>query len=130
MPLAGLPWWQRMLLTFGLIILWAISLFIVGDWGFASQYFWFSACVAAIGFAVAPFWRLKASSWYWLTILFLAVSHLVALYFERSFIAEPHLPPKGIFQMLFLADVMASWAVMVGICWTVTRQFPWNITEE
>lgn len=125
-----MAWWKKMLLTFGLLAVWLCGLIFVGSYGYQSQYFWLSGSVLAIGFAVAPFWRFRSSSWYWPTIIILGLIHLAALYFERTFVGHRELPPKGLVQGMLVIDCMASWSIMVGICWMTTRRFPWQLSDR
>ena len=106
--------------------MWMVGLFVVGGWGYASQYFWASGCALAIGFAVAPFWRLRASIWYWPTVALLIFANLVMLYARRDYIAYRDLPSKGALEALFVVDCMACWLMMVGIAYLAERKFPWN----
>ena len=97
-----------------------------GGWSYSSQYFWASLCVASVGFAVAPFWRLRASIWYWPTVALLVLINLAALYLKRDFVALSDLPSKGAVQGLFVLDCMACWSLMVGVAYLFDRKFPWN----
>ena len=125
-----MSWWKRALLTIGLFALWLCGLIVVGGHGYPSQYFWLSGSAVAIGFAVAPFWRFRASGWYWPTVAFLGAANLAALLIERAYISNPTLPAKGVVQGLIILDVMASWAVMVGICYLIKGRFPWQLTDQ
>ncbi len=123
-------WWKKMFLTFGLLAAWLCGLIFIDGYGYASQYFWLSISALAIGFAAAPFWRFRYSSWYWPTIAGLILTHLVALYLQRSLAAYPELPPKGAVLGMLLIDCMASWGVMVAACWIITRRFPWQLSNQ
>lgn len=125
-----MAWWKKMLLTFGLFAIWFCGLIFVGGYGYASQYFWSSGSALAIGFSVAPFWRLRYSSWYWPTIAGLTLIHLAALYLQGTFIAHPELPPKGVVVGMLLIDCMASWSIIVAACWMTTRRFPWQLSDQ
>lgn len=125
-----MSWWKKMLITFGLFAVWFCGLIIVGGWGFPSQYFWTSGTFLAVGFAVAPFWRFRKSIWFWSTTMSLEVANLAFLYVERDNVANPDLPSKGIVQGLLLLDVMGSWGIMVGVCWLISRKFPWQQVDE
>jgi len=125
-----MAWRKKALLTLGLLAIWSCGLIFVGSYGYESQYFWISCSALAIGVAVAPFWRLRSSSWYWLTIAFLGLVHVAALYLERAFVGHRHLPPKGMVQGMLVIDCMASWSIMVGVCWVVTRRFPWQLSDQ
>lgn len=119
-----------MLVVFGLFAVWICGLIIVGGWGYPSQYFWISGTLTAVGFAVAPFWRLRGSVWFWPTTVLLEVANLVLLYVERNYVANPDLPSKGAVKGLFVLDCLGSWAVIIGVCWLVSRRFPWQLAEE
>jgi hypothetical protein len=121
-----LAWWKKALLVVFSILAWTVGLLIVGGWGYSGQYFWSSLCVAAVGFAVAPFWRLRGSIWYWPTVALLILINLAAMYLNRDFVAVGDLPSKGAVQGLLLLDCMACWALMVGIAYLFDRKFPWN----
>jgi hypothetical protein len=123
-------WWKKALLTLSLFAAWMCGLIFVGSYGYASQYFWLSGSLLAIGVAVAPFWRFRSSDWYWPTVVVLGLIHLAALYFERSFVGHRDLPPKGLVQGMLVIDCMASWSIMVGVCWMTTRRFPWQLSDE
>lgn len=123
-------WWKRPLLALGLSALWFCGLVVVGGRGYPSEYFWLSVSALAVGFAVAPFWRFRASAWYWPTVAFLGAAHLAALAIERAYISNPTLPAKGVFLGLFVLDVMASWGVMVGVCYLLKGQFPWEMADQ
>ena len=119
-----------MLLGFGLFAVWFIGLFVVGGWGYPSQYFWISGTFVAASVAVAPFWRLRGSSWFWPTAVLIEVVNLALLWAERGFVANPTLPSKGVVKGLMLLACMADWAIMVGACWGIRRQFPWQLPDE
>ncbi|MGI4881512.1 MAG: hypothetical protein ACRYG4_28960 [Janthinobacterium lividum] len=125
-----MAWWKKALVTLGLFTAWFCGLFVVGSYGYSSQYFWLSISVLAIGGAVAPFWRFRSSNWYWPTIVALGLIHLAALYFERTFVGHRELPPKGLVQGMTVIDCMASWSMMVGVCWITTRRFPWDLPDQ
>jgi hypothetical protein len=122
--------WKKALVGFGSFIIWFFGLIIVGDQGYASQYFWVSGCALAIGFAVAPFWRLRRSSWYWWTIATITIANLSVIYLMRARAAVAALPSKGTVQLMLLVDCLVCWAVMVGVCYAIYRQFPWQMTDE
>ena len=125
-----MAWWKKaLLLRAGLPAVWVCGLNFAGSYGYPSQYFWLSASIAAIGFAVAPFWRFRSSNWYWPTIAAVGLIHLTALYFERQFIGRRELPPKGLFLGMLVIDCMAIWGIMVGVCWVTTRRFPWQLPD-
>ena len=123
-------WWKKALLTLGLIAIWLCGLILVGSYGYEGQYFWFSFNALAISFAVAPFWRLRSSNWYWPTIAALGLVHIATLYFERTFVGHRELPSKGLVQGMLVIDCMASWSIMVGVCWIITRRFPWQLSDQ
>ena len=123
-------WWKKLLLVFGLFVLWFCGLIFVDGLGYPSQYFWVTGSMGAICFGVAPFWRLRTSIWYWPTVVLLIVANLATLYVEWTFISHPDLPSKGIVQTLFLLDCIASWGFMVGVCWLISRKFPWQFTDQ
>ena len=125
-----MTWWKKMLLGFGLFAVWFIGLFVVGGWGYPSQYFWISGTFVAASVAVAPFWRLRGSSWFWPTAVLIEVVNLALLWAERGFVANPTLPSKGVVKGLMLLACMADWAIMVGACWGIRRQFPWQLPDE
>lgn len=125
-----MSWWKKMLISFGLFAVWLCGLIIVGGWGYPSQYFWTSGTLFAVGFGVAPFWRLRSSVWFWPTAVVIEVANLAMLYADRNIVANPDLPSKGIFEGLFLIDCLGSWGVMVCVCWLFTRQFPWQLADE
>jgi hypothetical protein len=125
-----MAWWKKALLALSLLAIWLCGLLLVGSYGYQSQYFWVSLSVLSIGFAVAPFWRFRSSNWYWPTIAVLGLVHVAALYFERTFTAHHHLPPKGLVQGMLVVDCMASWSIMVGVCWIVTRRLPWQLSDQ
>lgn len=125
-----MEWWKKALLTLGLLMVWLCGLIFIGSYGYASQYFWLSGGVLAIGVAVAPFWRLRSSTWYWPTVVVLGFIHLAALYLERTFIGQRDLPAKGLVQGMLVIDCMASWSIMVGVCWMITRRFPWQLSDQ
>ena len=118
--------WKLALLGIGLFLLWFYGLFAMGERGYDRQYFWASECLIALSFAVAPFWRLRTTRWYWAAILLLVPAHLGALYAKWAYISDSELPSKGIFKGIVVLDCMASWCVMVGICWLTTRRLPWQ----
>jgi hypothetical protein len=119
--------WKKAFVGLGLFIIWFFGLIIVGQEGYASQYFWVSGCTLAIGFAVAPFWRLRRSAWYWCTIAALTAANLSAVYVLRARAAEATLPSKGTVQLMFVIDCLACWAVMIGVCYAIYRCFPWQM---
>ena len=119
-------WQKKLLLTFAGMAGWFFGLILIGEWGYPSQYFWITGCAFSIGFGVAPFWRLRASAWYWPTVGLLVVGNLVALWVWRDFAAHTELPSKGLVQAMLIADIMASWAVMVVIAYVIDRQLPWR----
>jgi hypothetical protein len=125
-----MAWWKKALLTLGLLAAWLCGLIFVGSYGYASQYFWLSGSVLAIGVAVAPFWRFRSSNWYWPAVAVLGLIHLAALYFERHFVGHRELPPKVLVQGMLVIDCMASWGIMVGVCWMTTRRFPWQLSDR
>jgi hypothetical protein len=122
--------WKKALVGFGSFIIWFFGLITAGEQGYASQYFWVSGCALAIGFAVAPFWRLRRSSWYWWTITAITTANLSVVYIMRARAAVVALPSKGTVQLMLLIDCLACWAVMVGVCYVIYRQFPWQMTSE
>lgn len=128
--LSAMSKWKKALLALGLIALWACGLVVVGNQGYPSQYFWGSVAVTAIGFAVAPFWRLRASIWYWPAVALLGIANLAALYIERAYVSDPELPSKGVVQAILVVDCMASWSFMVIVCWLFSRRFPWQLPEQ
>jgi hypothetical protein len=121
-----LAWWKKALLVLFCIVAWAIGLFVVGGWGYSGEYFWSSLSVTAVGFAVAPFWRLRASIWYWPTVALLVVVNLAALYIKRDYVTLGDLPSKAAVQGLLVLNCMACWSLMVGIAYLFDRKFPWN----
>lgn len=121
--------WKKALVGLGFFVTWFFGLIIVGEEGYASQYVWVSGCLLAIGFAVAPFWRLRRSAWYWWTIAALTAANLSFIYFMRTRAAVATLPSKGTFQLMLLVDCLACWAVLVGVCYVIYRQFPWQMTS-
>ena len=125
-----MAWWKKALFTLSLFSAWMCGLIFVGSYGYASQYFWLSGSLLAIGFAVAPFWRLRSSDWYWPTVVGLVLIHLAALYFERDFVGHRDLPSRGLVQGMLVIDCMASWSIMVGACWITTRRFPWRLSDQ
>lgn len=92
--------------------------------------FWLSGGVLAIGVAVAPLWRFQSSNWYWPTVVVLGLVHLVVLYLERTFVGHRELPQKGLVQGILVVDCMASWTIMVGVCWMANRRFPWQLSDQ
>ena len=118
---------KKALVGLSSFIIWFFGLIIVGEEGYASQYFWVSGCALAIGFAVAPFWRLRRLAWYWCTIAALAVANLSAVYIMRARAAEATLPSKGTVQLMLVLDGLACWAVMIGVCYAIHRRFPWQM---
>ena len=123
-------WWKKMLVVFGLFVVWLCGLIIVGEQGYPSQYFWLSMTILAVGFAVAPFWRLRGSVWFWPTTVLIEVANLALLYTEREFVANSDLPSKGVIHTMLVIDVMGSWAVMAGVCWLFNKRFPWQLEDE
>ncbi|WP_277981521.1 hypothetical protein [Sphingomonas phyllosphaerae] len=115
------------LIGFGTFMTWFFGLIIVGEEGYASQYFWVSGCAFAVGSAVAPFWRLRRLAWYWCTIAFLTAANLSAVYVLRERAAEAALPSKGIVQLMLVFDGLVCWVVMVGVCFAIYRRFPWQM---
>ena len=125
-----MAWWKKALLALSLLAIWFCGLIILGSYGYEGQYFWLSCSALATGFAVAPFWRLRYSNWYWPTIAVLGLLHVAALYFERALAGRSELPPKGVVQIMLLIDCMASWSIMVAVCWIMTRRFPWQLSDQ
>jgi hypothetical protein len=125
-----MAWWKKALLTLGLFVVWLIGLIVIGGQGYPSQYFWISGGAAAIAFAVALFWKLRTSVWYWPTIAVLAVANLAGMYFARVPVGHRDLPAKGLVQLLFVADCMISWGTMVCACWLCCRLFPWQLLNQ
>jgi hypothetical protein len=123
---SAMSWWKKLLLVFAAFSAWFFGLICVGDWGYASQYFWTSGCLMAIGFAVSPFWRRRTSVWYWPTVALLIVVNLAVLYAMRAYVTHRDLPSKEALQGLFVIDCMACWALMVGIAYLCERKFPWS----
>ena len=123
-------WWKKAVLSLCLFALWFCGLIVVGGKGYPSQYFWLSGSAFSICLAVAPLWRFRASVWYWSTVAFLIATNLATIYFARDYISNPDLPAKGVVQGLGVLDCMASWVVMVGVCYLVKGQFPWRVTDE
>jgi hypothetical protein len=117
--------WKSFFLFITAFLFWTVGLVIVGQWDYDAPYFWASECAIAIGFAVAPFWRHRRSSWYWPTIVLLSVLNLAALLLIGA-VVEHELPSKGNLQLLSLADCMACWALMVGVARLADGRFPWN----
>jgi hypothetical protein len=112
-----MAWWKKACLTLGLFVVWFFGLIVVGGRGYPSQYFWVSGGAAPIGFAVAPFWKFRASVWYWPTVAMLAAANLVMMYFARIDLGHRDLPAKGFLQLLFLADCMIAgeqWFAFAG----------------
>lgn len=118
---------KKALVGLGSFIVWFLGMIIVGEDGYASQYFWVSGCALAIGFAVAPFWRLRRSAWYWCTIAALTAANLSVVYVMRAQAAEATLPSKGMVQLLLLFDIMMCWFVMIRVCYAIHRRFPWQM---
>jgi len=125
-----MAWWKKALITLSLLAIWSCGLIFFGGYGYESQYFWFSGCVLSIRVAVAPFWHLRSSSWYWPTIAVLVVVHVGLLFFERRFIGNRNLPAKGLVQGIFVIDCMTSWGVMVAVCRVITQRFPWRLSDR
>jgi len=123
-------WWKKIVITFGLFAAWFCGLIAFGERDYGSQYFWVSGCAMAIGFAVAPLWRFRSTGWYWPTVVSLGIAHLAALYSQPDFTSNPDLPAKGVVQGLFVLDCLASWAVMVAVCYFFVRKFPWQVPSE
>jgi hypothetical protein len=121
-----MSWWKRLLIVFGTLGLWMLGLILVGGWGYASEYFWSSGSAMAVGFAVAPFWRRRASTWYWPSVALLILLNVALLYVERAYIAKPDLPSKAVVEVLLVVDCMACWALMVGVAYLFERKFPWE----
>ena len=121
-----MSWWKKALLVLGGFLLGGFGLLLVGGWGYAGQYFWVSECAIAIGFAVAPFWRLRASTWYWPTVALLAAINLALIYVNRQYVAIGDLPSKAAVQGLLVLDCIACWLLMVGIAYLFDGKFPWN----
>lgn len=118
--------WKKFFLFLICFAFWMVGLVVVGNWGYAGQYFWSSGSALCVGFAVAPFWHRRSSRWYWPTVVFLILANFVVLYFERNLIAYRNLPAKGIVQGIFVVDCMTCWALMVGIAYLCERKFPWS----
>jgi hypothetical protein len=125
-----MAWWKKALLTLGSLVVWSCGLIFVGSYGYESQYFWLSGSALAIGFAVAPFWRLRFANWYWPTVVGLGLFHLAALYFEPTFVGHRELPTKVVVQGMLVIDCMVSWGIMVSICRMTTRRFPWQLSDQ
>ncbi|KMS54447.1 hypothetical protein V474_21660 [Novosphingobium barchaimii LL02] len=122
--------WKKALVGLGSFVTWFFGLIIVGEQGYASQYFWLSGCALAIGFAVAPFWRLRRSAWYWWTVAAITTANLSLVYLMRARAAVTELPSKGTVQLMFVVDCLACWAVMVAVCYAIYRKFPWQMASE
>ena len=118
--------WKKFLLLLVAPVLWMFGLILAGGRGYESQYFWASGCIVAIGFAVAPIWRRRASVWYWPTVALLIAINLAAMYVTRDYVAHRDLPSKGVVQGLLLLDVMGCWALMVGVAYLTDHKFPWS----
>ena len=123
---SAMSWWTKFLVVLIGLVLWVLGLLFVGQKGYAGQYFWVSECAVAIGFAVAPFWRRRASIWYWPTVALLVIVNLTVIYAMRDYVAIGDLPSKGAVQGLLVLDCIASWLLMVGIAYLVDRKFPWS----
>ena len=125
-----MSWWKKILVVFGLFAVWFCGLIIVGEQGYSSQYFWISGTFLAVGFAVAPFWHLRGSVWFWPATVLIEAGNLALLYLGSEYIANPDLPSKGAVQTMLVIDVMGSWVIMAGVCWFFTKRFPWQLTDE
>lgn len=123
-------WWKKLLLGFGLFAVWFTGLFVVGGWGYPSQYFWTTGTLIPLTAAIAPFWKLRGSSWFWPTTVLIEMSNLALLWVERGFVANPELPSKGVVKGLMVLDCVGDWAIMVGVCWVISRKFPWQLSNE
>jgi hypothetical protein len=119
-------WWKKLLVVFSTFACWMVGLVTLGAWGYESHYFWASGCAVAIGFAVAPFWRLRTSIWYWPTVALFVFMNIIALIAMREYVVRAELPSKGIIQGLLVVDCMVCWLMMVGIAYSFERRFPWN----
>lgn len=121
-----MSWWKRPLIALAAMIMWFFGLLAVGALGYPSEYFWASECAGAIGFAAAPFWRFRASRWFWPSVVVLIIVHLVGMYLLRVQVSVRNLLSKAAFQGLLLADCMACWLVIVGIAYQAEGRFPWK----
>jgi hypothetical protein len=108
------------------MVLWFFGLILAGGWGYASQYFWASGCLLAIGCAVAPFWRRRASKWYLPTVALLVCINAAVLYVARDYIALRDLPSKYVLAAMLVIDCIACWLVMVGIAYLSEHKAPWS----
>ena len=122
----AMSWWKKLLVVFSAFACWIAGLVTLGAWGYESHYFWASECAIAIGFAVAPFWRLRTSIWYWPTVALLVFMNIIVLIVMRDYVVRAELPSKGIIQVLLVVDCMTCWLMMVGIAYSFERGFSWN----
>lgn len=123
-----MAWWKKLLIVLSLIAFWMCGLFFVGGFGYSKQYLWLSLSILVLFWAAIPFWRSRSSSWYWPTIVVLGLIHLIALYVGRTFIGHGEMPPKWLVQAMVGIDIVASWGVMIGVSWLITRRFPpWHL---
>lgn len=122
--------WKKALILIGIFVAWSSSMIFADGKGYSSEYFWISCSLTAIAFAIAPFWHLRTSPWYWPAIGLVGALNLGALYLLRSCVSNPDLPSKGTVQGLFILAIVVDWSIMVAACWLVSRHLPWRSLDE
>ena len=119
-------WWKKFALGALSFAAWVGGLIVLGGWGYASQYFWFSAAILAVAVSAAPFWRRRRSTWFWPSVALSIGANIVLMYVKRDFLSESKLPPKGIVEGMLIVDCSACWLLIVGVAYLTDHRFPWS----